>query len=49
MSDFVQLEKQFLAHDLQSANFLGILLLREIYLTIATLTNLCENLEIAVP
>lgn len=48
MADFVKLEQQFLAHDLQRANLLGILLLGQKYLAIATLSDLCKNLEVTL-
>lgn len=48
MANFVQLEQQLLAHDLQRANLFGILLLGQEYLTIATLTDLCKDLKVAL-
>ena len=48
MPDLVQLEKKFLAHNLQSTNLPGILLLGEEDLSITTLSNLCEDLEISM-
>jgi len=49
MSDLVQLEEQLLAHHLQSTDFPGILLLRQENLSISTLSNLCEDLEVTLP
>lgn len=48
MPDFVQLEKQFLAHDLQRANFPSIFLGCKINLTIASLPDLSKDLKIAM-
>lgn len=48
VADFVELEQQLLAHDLQGAHFTRVLLLRQEDLTIATLANLCEDLEVAL-
>lgn len=48
MSNLVHLEQELLAHDLQSADLARIFLLRKIYLTIPTLTNLRENVEITI-
>lgn len=48
MADFVQFEQQLLAHDLQRADFLRIFLLRQEHLAIATLSNLCEDLEVTL-
>lgn len=48
MSDLVKLEEKFLAHHLESANLSGVLLLSEEHLTIATLSDLCENLEVSL-
>jgi len=47
--DLIQLEQKLLAHDLQRADLPSVLLLREIHLTITTLTDLSENLEVTVP
>lgn len=49
VANLVQLEQQLLAHDLQSAHFTRILLLGQIDLSIATLADLCENLEVTLP
>ena len=49
MSDLVQLEQQLFAHDIQSTDFSGIFLLGEEDLTIATLSDLCEDLKVALP
>lgn len=49
MSNLIQFEQQLLAHDLQRANFPGIFLLSKEDLSISTLTNLCKDLEIALP
>jgi hypothetical protein len=48
VSDFIQLEQQFLAHDLESADFARILLLGKIDLSIPTLSNLSEDLEVTM-
>lgn len=48
MADLIQLEEQFLAHDLQRAHLLGVLLLGQKHLTVATLTDLCEDLEVTL-
>jgi hypothetical protein len=47
--DLVQLEEQFLTHDLQRTNFSSILLLRKENLSISTLSNLCEDLKVSLP
>lgn len=49
MPDFIELEQEFFAHDLQSADFAGVLLLGQVDLTVATLADLRENLEVAMP
>lgn len=49
MADLVQLEKQFLAHNLQCADLARVLLLGQIDLSIASLTDLSEDLEVALP
>lgn len=49
MADLIQLEQKRLAHDLQSAHFFCILLLRQEDLPIASLTDLCEDLKVALP
>lgn len=48
MADFVQLEQQLLAHDLQRAHLLGVLLLSQKDLAVATLTDLGEDLEVTL-
>jgi len=48
MPDLVQLEKKLLAHDLQRTDFPRILLRRQVDLSIATLSNLGENLEVTM-
>ncbi len=48
MSDLVKLEKKLLGHDLQGTNFSSVLLRGEEDLSITTLSNLCENLEISL-
>jgi len=48
MSNFVELEQQLLAHDLQCTDFSGVLLLSKENLPVATLPHLCENLEITL-
>ena len=48
MANLVKLEKQLLAHDLQRADFSGILLLRKEDLTVATLSDLCQDLEVTM-
>jgi hypothetical protein len=49
MANLVQLEQQLLAHDLQGADFLGILLLGQVDLAVASLANLRQDLEVALP
>lgn len=46
--NFVQFEKEFLAHHLQSAHLTRVLLLCQIDLSIATLPHLSEDLEITL-
>lgn len=48
MSDLIQFEQQALAHHLQRAYFLRISFLRQIDLSVAALTDLGEDLEIAM-
>src|SRR4051794_1813419 len=48
MTDLIELEKQLLAHNLQRAYLTRILLLRQIHLSITTLTDLSQNLEITL-
>jgi hypothetical protein len=48
MSNFIQFEQKSLAHDFKRTNFSSIFLLRKIDLTIASLPNLREDLEIPV-
>jgi len=48
MSNLIELEYQLLAHDLQGAHLSRILLLRKVDLSITTLPNLCEDLEITL-
>lgn len=48
MTDLVQLEQQLLAHDLQRAHLLGVLLLGQKNLAITTLTDLGEDLEVTL-
>ena len=48
VSDLVQLEQQLLAHDLQRAHFTSVLLLSKENLTIPTLSNLGQNVEISM-
>lgn len=48
MSNFVELEQKLFAHDLQCANFSCILLLSKENLAVATLSDLCEDLEITL-
>lgn len=47
--DLIQLEQKLLAHDLQRADLPSVLLLREVDLTITSLTDLGENLKVTVP
>lgn len=49
MSDFVELEEELLAHDLESTDLSGVFFLREVDLTIATLADLGKNLEVTMP
>lgn len=49
VSNFIQLEQELLAHDLQSADLPCVFLLRKINLPISSLANLCENLEVTLP
>jgi hypothetical protein len=49
MTNLVELEEKLLAHDLERAHFACIFLLRQIYLSIATLPDLRQNLEVALP
>jgi hypothetical protein len=48
VTNLVQLEQQFLAHDLQCTHFSRFLLLCQIYLSVATLTDLSQDLEITM-
>lgn len=48
MADLVKLEEELLTHDLESAHLTGVLLLSKKDLAIATLTDLCQDLEVAV-
>jgi hypothetical protein len=48
VSNLIQFKEQRLAHNLECANLLGIPLLGQVHLTVPTLTNLCEDLEIAL-
>ena len=48
VSNFVHLEEQLLAHDLQGAYLACILLRRKVDLAIATLANLGEDLEVTI-
>src|SRR3954463_13757643 len=48
MSNLIQLEQQLLAHDFQRTNLPSILLLGKEDLSIATLSDLCKNLEISL-
>lgn len=49
MANLVQLEQQLFAHHLQSTHFFGVLFLSQVYLPIASLADLCEDLEITLP
>lgn len=49
MPDLIHLEQQLLTHNLQGADLLGVALLREVNLSIASLSNLSENLEVSIP
>jgi hypothetical protein len=49
MADLIELEQQLFAHDFQSAHFLGVLFLGQVDLSIASLPDLCQNLEVALP
>jgi hypothetical protein len=49
MADFIQLEQQCLAHDFQCADLARVLLLRQKHLSVASLSDLGKNLEIALP
>ena len=46
--DFVELEEQLLAHDLQRAHLSRVLLLRKIHLAIAALADLGQDLEVVL-
>lgn len=48
MANLVELEQQLLAHHLQSTNFACVLFLGQKDLSISSLANLCEDLEIAL-
>lgn len=48
VADLIQLEQQLLAHDLQGANLLRIFLLCEEDLTVATLADLRQDLEVTL-
>jgi hypothetical protein len=48
VSNLIELEKQFLAHDFQGTDFARVLLLSEINLSISALSDLSENLEVAM-
>ena len=48
VSDLVKFEEQLFAHDLQGTDLPGVLLLRQVYLAIATLTDLGQDLEVAL-
>lgn len=48
VTDFIEFEEQFLAHHLQCAHFARVLLLRQIHLSIATLADLSQNLEVTL-
>lgn len=48
MANLIKLEQQLLAHDLEGTDFLCILLLSQKHLTIATLSDLCEDLKVAL-
>lgn len=48
MSDFVQFEKKLLTHHLESTDFLGVFLFGQKDLPVATLSNLGEDLKVAL-
>lgn len=48
VAHLVQLEQQLLAHDLQGAHLLRVLLLGQEHLTVTTLPDLCQDLEVAL-
>jgi hypothetical protein len=48
VSNLVQLKEQLLAHDFQGTDFAGVFLLSKIDLPVSTLSNLSENLKVAV-
>ena len=48
MPDFIQFEEELLAHYFQSTDFPGVFLGCKIDLSIATLTNLGEDLKVSV-
>lgn len=48
MPDLVQLEKQLFAHHFQRTYFLRVLLLRQIHLSVPTLSDLRQDLEVAM-
>lgn len=49
MSDLVKLEEQLLAHDLERAHLPGLFVLSQEHLSISTLPNLGQHLEITLP
>jgi len=48
VSHFVEFEQQFLSHDLKRTDFSSVFLLSEIDLSIATLANLSQDLEVTM-
>lgn len=49
MTHFVQLEQQLLTHDLQGTHLFRVLLLSQVHLSISALSDLREDLEVALP
>lgn len=49
VSHFVKLEEKLLAHDLESADFSGVLLLSQEYLSISSLSDLCKDRKVTLP
>lgn len=48
MPDFIQFEQELLAHDFQGTDFSGVLFSGKVHLSVATLTDLGEDLEVSM-
>ena len=48
VSNLIELEEKLLAHDFQSADLSCIFLRSKVYLPVATLSDLCQDLEVAM-